>query len=47
MNLTDFWKTHPKMEFPEIGPTDAPEIEISTKYWMGFPEIRLCHTSET
>jgi len=32
------------MNFPEIGPVLAPEIEISKKYWMSFPEIRLCHT---
>jgi len=34
------------MNFPEIGPAHAPEIEISKKYWMSFPEIRLCHTPE-
>ena len=43
----DFWKTHPNMnEFTKIGPAHAPEIEISKKYWMSFPEIRLCHTLE-
>ena len=30
-----------------IGPAHAPEIEISKKYWMSFPEIRLCHTRKT
>ena len=25
------------MNFPEIGPAYAPEIEISKKYWMSFP----------
>jgi len=34
------------MNFPEIGPANAPEIEISKKYWMSFPEIGLCHASE-
>ena len=34
------------MNFPEIGPAHAPEIEISKKYWMSFPEIGLCHTPE-
>ena len=32
------------MNFPEIGLAYALEIEISKKYWMSFPEIRLYHT---
>ena len=35
------------MNFPEIGPAYAPEIESSKKYWMSFPETRLRHTPET
>ena len=34
------------MNFPKIGPAHAPEIEIKKKYWMSFPEIRLCHTPQ-
>jgi len=34
------------MNFPEIGQAHAPEIKIWKKYWMSFPEIRLCHTPE-
>ena len=30
------------MNFPEIGPAHAPEIETSKKYWMSLPEIGLC-----
>ena len=34
------------MNFPEIGPAHAPEIEISKKYWMSFPEIGLRYAPE-
>ena len=34
------------MNFPEIGPVYAPEIEILKKYWMSFPEIGLGHAPE-
>ena len=34
------------MNFREIGPAYAPEIAISKKYWMSFPEIRLYHARE-
>ena len=34
------------MSFPEIGLTNAPEIEITTTHWMSFPEIGLCHVPE-
>ena len=34
------------MNFPENGPAHAPEIEISKKYLMSFPELRLCQTPE-
>ena len=34
------------MNFPEIGPAHASKIEISEKYWMSFPENRLCHTGD-
>ena len=30
--------------FPENGLAHAPEIEISKKYWMSFPEVRLYQT---
>ena len=26
------------MNFPEISPAHAPEIEVSEKYWMSFTE---------
>ena len=32
------------MNFQEIGPAYTSVIEISKKYWMSFPENRLCHT---
>ena len=32
------------MNFPNIGPAQTQEIEISKKYWTSLPEIRLCHT---
>ena len=34
------------MNFSEIVPAYAPEIEISKNYWMSFPEIGLCHAPE-
>jgi len=34
------------MKFPESGPTHAPEIEISKKYWMSFPEISPAYAPE-
>ena len=35
-----------KLNFREIGPAYAPEIEISKKYWISFPEIGLCQAPE-
>ena len=34
------------MNFREIGTANAPEIEISKKYWMSFPEISPAYAPE-
>ena len=34
------------VEFSRNRSSSCPEIEISKKYWMSFPEIGLCHTLE-
>ena len=42
MTQAEFWKTRPYL----VRLAHAPEIEISKKYWMSFPEISPAYAPE-